>query len=309
MSDDADVKIGISLDTRKLPEQVKRAEKEVKEAVEGTTEAIAAQGAAAEATAEQLEAASSKAAALQRIEAAGMKQMVGESARAQKQLANETREGMRQLGQQISASMKGAAGEITTAMKQTAAASLATGKQVSTNMKAAAGATGGLTKALGVAKGAMDVLTRGFAIIGLFNQVVSSIKLVMEWWQELQKETISAGQKVANQWRLAREEAANTARMRAPHESLQEQIALNERLLEQHYEKHGIEMGFASAEEYEAAACMVIANPDTLRKIEAEDGDDVYYLESTNEFVVVSKDGYIRTYFLPSGGLDYYNRQ
>ena len=245
MSDDADVKIGISLDTRKLPEQVKRAEKEVKEAVEGTTEAIAAQGAAAEATAEQLEAASSKAAALQRIEAAGMKQMVGESARAQKQLANETREGMRQLGQQISASMKGAAGEITTAMKQTAAASLATGKQVSTNMKAAAGATGGLTKALGVAKGAMDVLTRGFAIIGLFNQVVSSIKLVMEWWQELQKETISAGQKVANQWRLAREEAANTARMRAPHESLQEQIALNDRLLEQLRERNAFEAEMA----------------------------------------------------------------
>ena len=245
MSDDADVKIGISLDTRKLPEQVKRAEKEVKEAVEGTTEAIAAQGAAAEATAEQLEAASSKAAALQRIEAAGMKQMVGESARAQKQLANETREGMRQLGQQISASMKGAAGEITTAMKQTAAASLATGKQVSTNMKAAAGATGGLTKALGVAKGAMDVLTRGFAIIGLFNQVVSSIKLVMDWWQELQKETISAGQKVANQWRLAREEAANTARMRAPHESLQEQIALNDRLLAQMRERNAFEAEMA----------------------------------------------------------------
>ena len=80
-------------------------------------------------------------------------------------------------------------------------------------------------------------------------------------------------------------------------------------LLDQHYEKHGIDMGFASAEEYEAAACKVLANPDTLHKIEAEDGDDVYYLESTNEFVVVSKDGYIRTYFLPSDGIKYYNRQ
>lgn len=245
MSDDADVKIGISLDTRKLPEQVKRAEKEVKEAVEGTTEAIAAQGAAAEATAEQLEAASSKAAALQRIEAAGMKQMVGESARAQKQLANETREGMRELGKQVSASMKGAAGEITAAMKQAAAASAATGKQVSAGMQGAAAATGGLTTALGVAKGAMDLLTKGFAIIGLFNQVVSSIKLVMDWWQELQKETISAGQKVANQWKLAREEAENTARMRAPHESLQEQIELNDRLLEQMRERNAFESEMA----------------------------------------------------------------
>lgn len=245
MSDDADVKIGISLDTSKLPEQVKRAEEEIKGAVEGTTEAIAAQGAAAEETAAQLEAASSKVAALQRSGAAGMKQLVGESVRAQRQLARDTREGMESLGKQVSASMKGAAGEITAAMKQTVAASVAAGKQVSAAMAGASAATGGLTTALGVAKGAMDVLTRGFAIIGLFNQVVASIKMVMEWWQELQKETITAGQKVANQWRLAREEAANTARMRAPHESLQEQIALNDRLLAQMRDRNAFEAEMA----------------------------------------------------------------
>ena len=244
-TDDADVKIGISLDTSRLPGQVKRAEEEIKGAVEGTTEAIEAQGAAAEETAAQLEAASSKAAALQRSEAAGMKQLVGESARAQRQLARDTREGMETLGKQVSASMKGAAGEITTAMKQTAAASVATGKQVSAAMAGASAATGGLTTALGVAKGAMDVLTRGFAIIGLFNQVVASIKMVMEWWQGLQRETITAGQRVANQWKMAREEAANTARMRAPHESLQEQIALNDRLLEQQRERNAFEAEMA----------------------------------------------------------------
>ena len=79
--------------------------------------------------------------------------------------------------------------------------------------------------------------------------------------------------------------------------------------LTSHYEKHGIEMGFASAEEYLEAANAVVNNPDSLHKLEAEDGDDVYYLEATNEFVVVSKDGYIRTYFNPSDGLDYFNRQ
>lgn len=83
----------------------------------------------------------------------------------------------------------------------------------------------------------------------------------------------------------------------------------NQKLLDQHYDKHGIEMGFASAEEYELAAYKVIIHPDTLHKIEAEDGDDVYYREETNEFVVVSRDGYIRTYFNPSAGIDYYNRQ
>ena len=42
---------------------------------------------------------------------------------------------------------------------------------------------------------------------------------------------------------------------------------------------------------------------------EKEDGDDVYYIQDTNEFVVVSTDGYIRTYFNPDDGIDYYNRQ
>lgn len=83
----------------------------------------------------------------------------------------------------------------------------------------------------------------------------------------------------------------------------------SEYLLDQHYDKHGIEMGFASAEEYELAAYKVIIHPDALHKIESEDGDDVYYVEATNEFVVVSRDGYIRTYFNPNAGIDYYNRQ
>ena len=68
-------------------------------------------------------------------------------------------------------------------------------------------------------------------------------------------------------------------------------------------------MGFSSAKEYEKAASKVVTNKEALHKIEEEDGDDVYYIESTNEFVVVSKDGYLRTYFYPSDGLDYFNRQ
>lgn len=83
----------------------------------------------------------------------------------------------------------------------------------------------------------------------------------------------------------------------------------SEKLLLDHYKKHGIEMGFDSAEAYAEAANQVIHNPDVLHKLEAEDGDDVYYLEATNEFVIVSTDGYIRTYFNPDDGIDYYNRQ
>ncbi|MBR6307509.1 MAG: hypothetical protein IKR39_02780 [Lachnospiraceae bacterium] len=83
----------------------------------------------------------------------------------------------------------------------------------------------------------------------------------------------------------------------------------SKKLLNQHYDKHGIEMGFESAADYEKAASAVVNNPDALHKTEKEDGDDVYYLKATNEFVIVSKDGYIRTYFNPRDGIDYFNRQ
>ena len=83
----------------------------------------------------------------------------------------------------------------------------------------------------------------------------------------------------------------------------------NKRRLDEHYEKHGKDMGFKDAEEYQEAASNVVNNPNALHKIEKEDGDDVYYVEDTNEFVVVSTDGYIRTYFNPDGGIDYYKRQ
>ena len=80
-------------------------------------------------------------------------------------------------------------------------------------------------------------------------------------------------------------------------------------LREEHYQKHGIEMGFASAEEYERAAAAVVSDSRALHKLEKEDGDDVYYIEETNEFVIVSTDGYIRTYFYPRDGIGYFERQ
>ena len=83
----------------------------------------------------------------------------------------------------------------------------------------------------------------------------------------------------------------------------------NNKLLSEHYDKHGIEMGFASKEDYEAAANLVIHHPDTLHKIEKEDGDTCFYLESANAFVVLSKDGYIRTFFCPDSGRKYYDKQ
>lgn len=83
----------------------------------------------------------------------------------------------------------------------------------------------------------------------------------------------------------------------------------NDKLLNEHFEKHGKEMGFTDAKVYEQAAAAVVTNPLSLHKVEAEDNDDVYYLESTNEFVIVSTDGYIRTYFKPDKGKVYFDQQ
>ena len=245
MSEEPDVKIGISLDTSKLPEQVKRAEEEIKGAVEGTTEAIEAQGDAAEETAEKIETAAQKAKQLQQSEVGRMKQATSQAAASGKKLVADTAKNVQSMGKAVDGSMQGMAQGANKTLTQVAAGAQATGGQIKAAMAGASAATGGLTTALGVAKGAMDLLTKGFAILGLFNQVVATIKMVMEWWQELQKEVISAGQKVANQWRLAREEAENTARMRAPHESLKEQIELNDRLLEQLRERNAFEAEMA----------------------------------------------------------------
>jgi len=83
----------------------------------------------------------------------------------------------------------------------------------------------------------------------------------------------------------------------------------NDSYLTQHFEKHGNEFNYSSKEEYEEGARKVITSDKALHKTEAEDGDDVYYIEETNEFVIVSTDGYIRTYFRPKDGIRYFNRQ
>lgn len=79
--------------------------------------------------------------------------------------------------------------------------------------------------------------------------------------------------------------------------------------LADHFEKHGAEVGASTIDEYLTMANAVINNPNSLTKIETDDGDNdtVYYLESTREFVIVSEDGYIRTYYLADK--DYFERQ
>lgn len=83
----------------------------------------------------------------------------------------------------------------------------------------------------------------------------------------------------------------------------------NNNLLKEHFEKHGQEFPYDTKEDYLLGANIMLDNPNKLHKTEKEDGDDVYYLEETNEFIIVSTDGYLRTYFKPSKGKKYFDRQ
>lgn len=80
--------------------------------------------------------------------------------------------------------------------------------------------------------------------------------------------------------------------------------------LNDHFEKHKGDTGCKTVEEYLERANYVIFNPDSLmgdEKPSDDDGGDlVYYLEETNEIVFLSSDGYIRTYFKPTRGIDYF---
>ncbi len=79
--------------------------------------------------------------------------------------------------------------------------------------------------------------------------------------------------------------------------------------LTEHFNKHGDEFGYENEQEYLEGANDVIADKKSLHKTEAGDGDHVFFQESTGSIVFVSQDGYIRTYFKPDDGIEYFNRQ
>ncbi len=207
-NDSTDLRIGVSLDTSKLPQQTAEAESKVRSAVERTTAAVSAQGTAAEKT-----------------------------GRAHKAAADTAARAQRELGTQSG----------------TAANTLTQG------MAGGTAAVGGLTKALTVANGVMGVLTRAFGIIGLFNQVVASIQLVMDWWRKMNMVAESAGQKFVAAWRAQREEARLLAAQQAPLNAINAQIAAQETLLERLRETAALQ---AQQREVEAR---IAGNEDAVR--------------------------------------------
>ena len=82
----------------------------------------------------------------------------------------------------------------------------------------------------------------------------------------------------------------------------------NDETWQSHFDKHKDEFSFNNKEEYLQGVNEMLKQADLLTKKD-DDGDDLYYRESTNEFAVVSTDGYLRTYFKPTDGIEYFNRK
>ncbi len=82
--------------------------------------------------------------------------------------------------------------------------------------------------------------------------------------------------------------------------------------LKEHYDKHVIdqaEFGDITIEEYLYLAQQLVDDPGDGVLTKTRDGDRYFYDPDTNEFAVVSDDGFIRTFFKPSAGQSYYDRQ
>lgn len=128
------------------------------------------------------------------------------------------------------------------------------------------------------------------------NAIIAAIILIASFF----------GWNINSNWNTAStNDSSNTA-------TVEENYSLtfrNDTLLEDHFKKHGSEFNYKTKEEYLKGAIDIVNSSSSKQKTEEEDGDKIYYSEEKNEIVFVSKDGYIRTYFKPSDGINYFNRQ
>lgn len=82
----------------------------------------------------------------------------------------------------------------------------------------------------------------------------------------------------------------------------------NQKLFARHYEKHQEEFGGITEKEYLEKANQFLREPlsEDVEQLERSDGSISRYKFSTNEFLVVTKEGKLRTYFKPTDGVAYW---
>lgn len=81
--------------------------------------------------------------------------------------------------------------------------------------------------------------------------------------------------------------------------------------MQKHYDKHIDKYGNISISEYIALANELVNAKDTdgIERIVRSDESTAIYRFSTNDFLVITKDGYIRTFFKPDDGEEYWREE
>lgn len=81
--------------------------------------------------------------------------------------------------------------------------------------------------------------------------------------------------------------------------------------MQKHYDKHIDKYGNISISEYTALANELVNAKDTddIERIVRSDESTAIYRFSTNDFLVITKDGYIRTFFKPDDGEAYWREE
>lgn len=80
--------------------------------------------------------------------------------------------------------------------------------------------------------------------------------------------------------------------------------------LKKHVNMHMKQLGFGSKEEYRAHAVSFANKVDrenNISYVRPRTGETVKFSTKTGEFAVITKDGYVTTYFRPDTGINYYN--
>ena len=85
----------------------------------------------------------------------------------------------------------------------------------------------------------------------------------------------------------------------------------NSKTLQDHFIRHGSQMGCETKESYAAHAVKFANNVDKNNCVSfvAKNGSTYKYNPQTNTLAIVTKDGYVVTYFKPSAGYEYYKSE
>lgn len=86
----------------------------------------------------------------------------------------------------------------------------------------------------------------------------------------------------------------------------------NKKSLDKHFDEHGKDMGFDNKESYKQHAIKfanTVDKKNCTSFVDSKTGSTYKYNKVTNELAIITKDGYVVTYFKPKEGYDYYKKQ